>query len=122
MSLAPPAKVRKLQETLHAKAKGSPGYRFYLLYDKVYRRDVLDFAFDRCRTNGDAGTPLGVLAAVACTRHRVEDFLEDGKSYMGMAQYETRSYVGWHHHMTPVGLAHLFVVLTRLGLEKRWRA
>jgi len=34
---------------LHAKAKGSPGYRFYLLHDKVYRRDVLDFAFARCR-------------------------------------------------------------------------
>ena len=54
MSLAPPEKVRKLQETLHAKAKGSPGYRFYLLYDKVYRRDVLDFAFARCRANGGA--------------------------------------------------------------------
>ena len=54
MSLTPPEKVRKLQETLHAKAKGSPGYRFYLLYDKVYRRDVLSFAFDRCRSNGGA--------------------------------------------------------------------
>ena len=54
MSLAPPAKVRKLQETLHAKAKGSPGYRFYLLYDKVHRRDVLDFAFARCRANDGA--------------------------------------------------------------------
>ncbi len=54
MSLAPPEQVRKLQATLHAKAKGSPGYRFYLLYDKVYRRDVLAFAFDRCRSNGGA--------------------------------------------------------------------
>ncbi len=54
MSLTPPPKVRKLQETLHAKAKGSPGYRFYALYDKVYRRDVLAFAFDRCRSNGGA--------------------------------------------------------------------
>src|ERR1700727_1232233 len=54
MSLPPPLKVRKLQETLHAKAKGSPSYRFYALYDKVYRRDVLEFAFDRCRSNGGA--------------------------------------------------------------------
>jgi SRSO17 transposase len=69
-------------------------------------------------SNGDATTPLGVLGSVACTRHRVEDFLEDSKSYLGMAQYETRSWVGWHHHMTLVGLAHLFVVLTRLHLGK----
>jgi SRSO17 transposase len=72
-------------------------------------------------SNGDEGTPLGVLALVACTRHRVEDFFEDGKGYLGMAQYETRSWVGWHHHMTLVGLAHLFVTLTRLRLKKKRR-
>ena len=38
VSLEPPRKVRKLQEALHAKAKGAPSYRFYALYDKVYRR------------------------------------------------------------------------------------
>ena len=54
MSLQPPEKTRKLQETLHAKAKGSPGYRFYLLYDKVYRKDVLTFAYRRCKANGGA--------------------------------------------------------------------
>ena len=54
MSLRPPAKVRKLQETLHAKAKGSPGYRFYALYDKVYRADVLEFAYRRCCQKGGA--------------------------------------------------------------------
>jgi SRSO17 transposase len=35
-----------------------------------------------------------------------------------MAQYETRSYVGWHHHMTLVALAHLFITLTRTTLKK----
>jgi len=52
MSLRTPETVRKLQETLHAKAKESPDYRFYALYDKVYRADVLAFAFRRCRLNG----------------------------------------------------------------------
>ena len=37
MSLPTLPKVQKLQDTLHAKAKGSPEFRFYALYDKVYR-------------------------------------------------------------------------------------
>ena len=65
-------------------------------------------------SNADAETPLGVLALVACTRCRVEEFFEDGKSYLGMAQYETRSWVGWHHHMTLVGLAHLIRLTARI--------
>jgi RNA-directed DNA polymerase len=57
VSLATPEiKVQKLQETLHAKAKGAPTYRFYALYDKVYRWDVLCHAYDCCRRNqGAAG-------------------------------------------------------------------
>jgi hypothetical protein len=54
VSLATPPKVQKLQTTLHAKAKGSPEYRFYALYDKVYRRDILEFAYLRCRSNDGA--------------------------------------------------------------------
>ena len=54
MSLTPPPKVQKLQTALHTKAKSSPTYRFYALYDKVYRRDILQFAYDRCRVNGGA--------------------------------------------------------------------
>ena len=45
MNLGPPEKVRKLQRTLHAKAKESPKYRFYALYDKVYREHILLHAY-----------------------------------------------------------------------------
>jgi len=56
VSLVPPPKVGKLQETLHAKAKAAPTYRFYALYDKVYRMDVLWHAYQCCRANdGKAG-------------------------------------------------------------------
>jgi RNA-directed DNA polymerase len=52
MSLTPPEKLQKLQAALHAKAKASPEQRFHALYDKVYRWDVLAFAYERCRANG----------------------------------------------------------------------
>ena len=54
MSLRPPESVRKLQSTLHVKAKEAPSYRFYSLHDKVYREDVLAHAYRRCRRNGGA--------------------------------------------------------------------
>ena len=52
MSLTPLETAQKLQKALHAKAKGSPTYRFYALYDKVYRKDVLWSAYQQCRANG----------------------------------------------------------------------
>ncbi len=56
LSLQPPNQVVKLQTALHAKAKATPTYRFYLLYDKLYRWDVLSHAYERCRANqGAAG-------------------------------------------------------------------
>jgi group II intron reverse transcriptase/maturase len=54
MSLIPPPKLQKLQAALHAKAKASPDQRFHALYDKVYRKDVLEHAYDCCRANGGA--------------------------------------------------------------------
>jgi group II intron reverse transcriptase/maturase len=54
MSLTTPSSVQKLQTALHAKAKGSPDFRFHALYDKVYRRDVLVNAYERCKANGGA--------------------------------------------------------------------
>src|SRR5881628_1013284 len=46
--------LQRLRVALHAKAKSVPGFRFYSLYDKVYRPDVLQAAWERCRGNGGA--------------------------------------------------------------------
>src|SRR6202521_1199650 len=54
MSLTTPFSVQKLQMALHAKAKGSANLRFHALYDKVYRKDVLAYAYERCKANGGA--------------------------------------------------------------------
>jgi group II intron reverse transcriptase/maturase len=53
-NLATPQSVQKLQTALHAKAKTEAGYRFYALYDKVYREDILAHAYAQCRSNKGA--------------------------------------------------------------------
>ena len=53
-NLATPEGVQKLQRALHAKAKAEPGFRFYSLYDKIYREDILAHAYAQCRANKGA--------------------------------------------------------------------
>jgi len=53
-NLATPKSVQKLQRALHAKAKTEAGYRFYALYDKIYREDILAHAYAQCRSNKGA--------------------------------------------------------------------
>jgi RNA-directed DNA polymerase len=53
-SLSTPKSVQKLQTALHAKAKAEAGYRFYALYDKMFRADILAHAYALCRSNRGA--------------------------------------------------------------------
>src|ERR1700676_3308742 len=54
MSLATPIKIRMLQRKLYQKAKEEPSYRFYLLYDKMYREDILAHAYALVKSNQGA--------------------------------------------------------------------
>lgn len=55
-NLRTPESVRQLQTALYAKAKEEPEFRFYMLYDKIFRMDVLGYAYACCRRNkGAAG-------------------------------------------------------------------
>ena len=76
MSLTTPISVQKLQTALHAKAKESPGFRFYALYDKVYRRDVLAYAYERCKANG------GAAGVDNQTFEELDDSAESGQSLL----------------------------------------
>ena len=55
MSLETPDKIRTLQRKLYGKAKEEPDYRFYLLYDKIYREDILYCAYELVKFNRGAG-------------------------------------------------------------------
>ena len=53
-NLTTPKSVQKLRMALHAKAKAEAGYRFYALYDKISRDDILVHAYAQCRSNKGA--------------------------------------------------------------------
>ena len=74
-NLATPKSVQKLQTALHAKAKAEAGYRFYALYDKLSRDDILAHAYAQCCSN--KGAP-GV----------------DGQDFAGIEAYGVERWLG----------------------------
>jgi hypothetical protein len=55
---------------------------------------------------------------VSGTRWRVEEYFEEAKGDLGMADYKACAWTSWHHHMSLVALAHLFITLTRRDVKE----
>ena len=64
-------------------------------------------------SNAHREVELPVVVGVHATRHRMEEALQEGKGEVGLGQYEVRSWVGWHHHMTLALVALWFLCLER---------
>jgi len=74
------------------------------------REDDGTWIHDYYLSNASADTPLAELARVAKAEHRVEDCFQRAKSEAGLADYEVRTWIGWHHHQTLSLLASWFLV------------
>jgi SRSO17 transposase len=70
-------------------------------------------------SNAERDVPLETMALVTGSRWSVEEFFEDAKGQLGMAHYEARSWTSWHHHMSLVALAHLYVMQVRRDLKRK---
>jgi SRSO17 transposase len=98
-----------------AMREGLPGPEVWL----VLRRHLVTGALKAYLCNAPADTPLAMLVRLSGMRWPIETCFEDGKQYLGMGDYEVRSWRGWHHHMTLCILAHFFLVRACLRLKKK---
>ncbi len=84
----------------------------------MFQREIDHPHILRCWvSNAEEAVSLETLAEVASQRVRIEQFFEEAKGEVGMADYEARAWTSWHHHMSLVALAHLFVTTLRLDLR-----
>jgi SRSO17 transposase len=94
---------------------GLPGRETWLLF----RRNLDGSELKSYLSNAPADTPLAEVARVASWRWPIETGFEEAKGETGLDEYEVRSWVGWHHHMTLALLAGAFLLTVRQEVGKK---
>jgi hypothetical protein len=94
---------------------GLPGPDLWL----VCRRDPFTLETKYYLSNAPADTPLTTLVWLTGMRWPIESCFEDSKQELGLGDYQLRGWLGWHHHMTLVILAHFFLVRLQRRLQPK---
>ena len=97
---------------------GLPGPEVWL----VLRRNVVTGELKTYLSHAPAATSLPTLVRLSGRRWPIETCFEDGQQYLGMGDYEVRSWRGWHHHRTRCLLAHVFLVQAAAQIKTKRRA
>ncbi len=87
MNLRPSHRVRKLQESQHARAMDSPDHRFHALYEQVCQRDVLETAWHQCRING-GGPGVDGQTFADIENSGVDNFLDELEDELASLRYQ----------------------------------
>ena len=87
----------------------------------LVRREIGGDKLKYCLSNARPSASLRQLVTMQASRYFVERALEDARSACGMARYQVRGWLAWHHHMALVLIAHLFLTKERLALRDTHR-
>jgi hypothetical protein len=87
----------------------------------LVRREIGGDKLKYCLSNARPSASLRQLVTMQASRYFVERALEDARSACGMARYQVRGWLAWHHHMALVLIAHLFLIKERLALRDTHR-
>jgi len=95
---------------------GLPDRTVWLVIKRTVGADV---SYSYALSNAPASTSWRLLVWLSGMRWAVEQCFEESKTELGMAHYEVRKYVGWHHHMLTTMLAHFFLWHLKLKLGEK---
>jgi SRSO17 transposase len=113
-----PIVVQVLKARVQAKLGRRNGPEETLVAYREVQRDG-SFNRDYGLSNAPFETPLAEFARVLCAEHRIEECLKRAKSEAGLANYEVRTWEGWHHHQTLSLLASWFLTKEKMFGEKK---